>query len=193
MKALITGSSKLAGAIIEQLHEKIVYQKLDVESCRVDSDIPWRHYDIFINCAAVDFSQPKLLNDAYQEWKGDDSKLIINIGSRASQPNISKGYLYAAEKSSLNHLVNNLIYNSDRKCGIILLNLGLIEHKELPSLTYDDITMCLKDIIFNYYCDNPVMSEITLQHQANYIGVQKEKEELKEIEEDFNNFLKKSE
>tara|TARA_Y100000593_G_scaffold19389_1_gene38723 strand:- start:12823 stop:13404 length:582 start_codon:yes stop_codon:yes gene_type:complete len=193
MKGLITGSSKLAGAIIEDLHGSIVREKIDLETCRVDSDIPWRHFDFFINNAAVDFSQVKLLNEAYENWKDDESKLIINISSRAYKPNISKGYLYAAEKAALNHLADNLTYNSNKKCGIILLNLGLIEHKELPSLTYDDITMCLKDIIFNYYCDNPVMSEITLQHQANYIGVQKEKEELKEIEEDFNNFLKKSE
>jgi len=188
MKALITGSSKLAGAIIEQLHEKIVYQKLDVESCRVDSDIPWRHYDIFINCAAVDFSQPKLLNDAYQEWKGDDSKLIINIGSRASQPNISKGYLYAAEKSSLNHLVNNLIYNSERKCGIILLNLGLLEHEELPSLTYSEVVDVIKDLIFYWYTGRPTMTEVTLQHRENYQEVQKFKEELRQLEIDFNNF-----
>ena len=105
MKILITGKTKLAGAITAELHDTIVLQKLEVESCRVEADIPWRHFDIFINNAPV--KQAELLNEAYGEWKNDSSKLIINISSRAAKPNISKGYLYSAEKAALNHLADN--------------------------------------------------------------------------------------
>lgn len=188
MRALITGKTKLAGAIMSELHEKIVYQKIDIESTRVDADIPWKYFDIFINCAAVDFKQTELLNECFNEWRNDSSKLIINIGSRAYKPNISKGYLYAAQKAALNHLADNLIYNSDRKCGIVTLNLGLLEHPEVPSLSYDEVCDALKDIIFNWYTDRPWSSEITLQHQENYRENQKYKQELKDLEEDFLRF-----
>ena len=188
MRALITGKTKLAGAIMSALHEKIVYKKIDIESTRVDADIPWKYFDIFINCAAVDFKQTELLNECFNEWRNDSSKLIINIGSRAYKPNISKGYLYAAQKAALNHLADNLIYNSDRKCGIVTLNLGLLEHPEVPSLSYDEVCDALKDIIFNWYTDRPWSSEITLQHQENYRENQKYKQELKDLEEDFLRF-----
>ena len=83
MRTLITGKTKLAGAIISALHEKIVYQKIEIESTRVDANIPWKYFDIFINCAHVDFKQTELLNDCFAEWRNDSTKLIINISSRA--------------------------------------------------------------------------------------------------------------
>ena len=192
MKALITGSSKLAGAIVDKLNGAIVYQKLDIETCRVDSDIPWNHFDIFINNAHVGSSQMHLLYEAYENWKDDEEKLIINISSRAHKPNISKGYLYAAEKAGLNHLADNLNYNSNKKCGIITLNLGLIEHKELASISYGEITDILKDLIFHWYTDRITPTEMTLEHRENYLKLQHEKQELKEIEEDYNNFNRTS-
>ncbi len=109
MKAVITGKSKLAGAIISRLHDTIVYKRLEIESCRVESKIPWKHYDIFINNANVGFSQTDLLNEAFSEWRDDSKKLIINIGSRAGRPNISKGYLYGAQKAALNHLAISVV------------------------------------------------------------------------------------
>jgi len=191
MRALITGKTKLAGAIMSALHEKIVYKKIDIESTRVDADIPWKYFDIFINCAHVDFKQTELLNECYHEWKDDTTKLIINISSRAAKPNISKGYLYAAQKAALNHLADNLVYNSDRRCGIVTLNLGLLEHPEVPSLTYDEVIDAIKEIIFYWYTDRPTSTEITLQHRENYRENQKLKQELKELEEDFERFTGK--
>lgn len=190
MKALITGKSKLAGAITSELHDTIVVEKLEIESCRVESEIPWKHFDIFINNASVGFSQTDLLNEAFSEWRHDEKKLIINIGSRAGRPNISKGYLYGAQKAALNHLADNLNYNSDRKCGIITLNLGLVEHEDIPSLSYDDITEVIRDLIFDWYTGRPTMTNITLEHRSNYQEVQSFKQELKELEEDFLNFNK---
>ena len=73
------GKSKLFGAIISRLHDTIVYKKLEIESCRVEAEIPWKHFDIFINNASVGFSQTDLLNEAFSEWRHDKNKLIINI------------------------------------------------------------------------------------------------------------------
>lgn len=191
MKILITGSSKLAGAIMK-LHDTIIYEKAEVETCRVEDEIPWRHFDIFINNACVGFSQAELLHEAYCEWRDDPEKLIINISSRAAKGNISKGYLYSAQKAALNHLADNLVFNSPRKCGIITLNLGLLEHEELPSISYDTITDCIKDMIFNWYTDRAVPTELTLQHRDNYQEVQKEKEEYKSFLDDYSRFMFKT-
>tara|TARA_Y100000996_G_scaffold410175_1_gene392080 strand:- start:589 stop:1158 length:570 start_codon:yes stop_codon:yes gene_type:complete len=186
MRTLITGKTKLAGAIMAHLHEKIVTQKIEIESTRVDADIPWKYFDVFINNAPL--NQAELLNDAFAEWKSDPSKLIINISSRAAKPNISKGYLYAAKKAELNHLADNLVYNSERQCGIVTLSLGLLENDEVPSLTYDEVCEKIEEIIFDWYTDRPWASEITLQHRDNYRENQQFKEELKQIEEEFYRF-----
>lgn len=191
MRALITGKTKLAGAIMSELNGKIVYQKIEMESTRVDADIPWKYFDIFINCAHVDFKQTELLNECYHEWKNDSTKLIINISSRAAKPNISKGYLYAAQKAALNHLADNLVYNSVRRCGIVTLNLGLLEHPEVPSLSYDQVIDTIKEVIFYWYTNRPTSTEITLQHRDNYVENQKLKQELRELEEDFERFTGK--
>ena len=190
MKVLITGKSKLAGAIMAELHDTIVVKKLEIESCRAEADIPWRHFYIFINNAPV--RQTELLNEAFCEWKNDSSKLIINISSRAAKANISKGYLYSADKAALNHLADSLVYTSSRKCGIITLNLGLVEHVEIPSLTYDEVVDCIENLIVDWYSGRAVMTNLTLEHRENYIEVQQYKKELKEIEEDFQMFTDNS-
>ena len=79
MRTLITGKTKLAGAIMSELHEKIVYQKLEVESTRAEAEIPWKYFDIFINCAAV--NQTELLNDAFGEWKGYTGNFEQGLGA----------------------------------------------------------------------------------------------------------------
>jgi len=186
MRTLITGKSKLAGAIMSHLHEKIVYKKIEIESARVDADIPWKYFDIFINNAPI--NQMELLNECFAEWKSDPSKLIINISSRAAKPNISKGYLYAAQKAGLNHLADNLVYNSERQCGIVTLSLGLLEHDEVPSLSYDNVCDKIEEIIFDWYTGRPWMSEITLQDRDNYRENQQFKSDLKSIEEDYYEF-----
>jgi hypothetical protein len=99
------------------------------------------------------------------------------------QPNISKGYLYAAQKSSLRHLSNNLTYNSDKRCKVSTVHLGLLEHDELPSLDYVEVLGFIKMIAFR--TDNIDIPEITIQHKANYQEVQAEKEAIMETE----NFL----
>ena len=192
MRALITGKTKLAGAIMSELHDtKIGNHTIQFESCRVESEIPWNYFDVFINCAHVDFKQTELLNEAFTEWKDDSKRLIINISSRAAKPNISKGYLYAAQKAALNHLADNLVYNSDRRCGIVTLNLGLLDHVEIPSLDYNDVTRTIAKIINEFYSFGSYISELTLQHPENYIENQKLKQELKELEEDFYRFTGK--
>ena len=83
------------------LHEtKIGDDTIEFESCRVESEIPWKYFDVFVNCAHVDFKQTELLNEAYNEWKNDNRKLIINISSRMQNQTSLKVIFMHAEMHS---------------------------------------------------------------------------------------------
>lgn len=181
-RVVITGSTKLAKTIAHTFRATPVHGEPHIVDCvRVEQFIDWNEYDIFINHAHVGFCQTELLWSAFQAWKDDETKHIVNISSRAAKPNISKGYLYASQKAALNHLSDNLVYNSDKKCKITTLNLGMLENDdELPSISYHEVVSAIWWCVMNY----PQMEvpEITIQHPASYVSVQKEKEVLKELD-----------
>jgi NADP-dependent 3-hydroxy acid dehydrogenase YdfG len=130
--------------------------------------------DIFINCEHNGSQQIELFEKFFKVWKKDKDKYIINISSRAAQPNISKGFMYAAEKAALNHYTNNTVYNSDKLCRVTTLNLGLMAHKTLPSVSYQDVL----DTI-NWLIESSLeIPDITVQHRANYRKVQDDKSNL---------------
>ena len=60
------------------------------------------------------------------------------------------------------------------------LNLGLIDHDELPSLKKNDIAHLVYKLITTY--PSIEFPEITMQHRANYSEVQSDKEVLKDLE-----------
>ena len=128
MKILITGRSVLASL----LHERLI----STTSCRIEDilrgEVVLDEYDVFINYAHVGFKQVELLEYVFNEWKNDTSKLIINISSRAAQPNISSGYMYAAQKAALNHYAANLTYNCIGKQCITSTDV------DIPDLTMQD-------------------------------------------------------
>ena len=181
MKAAITGSSGLAKVIRNTLEgTSFKGSWIEVITPRIEdiinNDTRWYGFnqvDVLINFAHKNFDQTKILEIAHRAWKDDDSKFIINFSSRASQPNISKGHLYASQKASLNHLSNNLTYNSDKKYKLTTINLGLLNHDELPSLTWNDVSGLIFRLITNY--PTIEMPEITVQSFANYQEVQSEK------------------
>ena len=181
MKVAITGTSGLAKNIKDTLEGTAIDGSwIEVVTPRIEdiinNDTKWYGFsqvDVFINFAHKGFDQTKILDIAHRVWKDDDSKLIINFSSRASQPNISKGHLYASQKASLNHLSNNLTYNSDKKYKLTTINLGLLNHNELPSLTWQDV----RGLVFRLITGYPSIEipEITIQSFANYQEVQNEK------------------
>ena len=188
MKVAITGSSGLAKNIKDTL-EASPYQgnTIEVIPSRIEDIIVndlnwwlWDKVDVLINFAHQDFDQTKILEIGHRAWKHDSSKMIINFSSRASQPNISKGHLYGSQKSSLNHLSNNLTYNSDKQYKLTTINLGLIEHEDLPSLSWQSISGVVYYLITSY--PDIEIPELTIQAFANYQEVQSDKESLKDIE-----------
>ena len=186
MKVLITGSSGLAlnigNTIASTPHVGTIHivNHSRVEDLLMWESWEWNEYDAFINCAHVDFEQCNLLMKAYEAYKDDDSKAIINISSRAAQPNISKGYLYASQKAALIHLSNNLVYNSHKRCRITTLHLGLLEHQDLPSISHSEVSSWIyRHLTTSKHYDVP---EITIQNRANYQGIQSDKQSLREWE-----------
>lgn len=168
MQILLTGTSKLSGALYNHFD--------DVTTTRVESEQEWERYNVFLNCAHVGFEQTNMLYDAYTKWKDDPSKLIINFSSRAYKPNISKGLLYSAQKASLNHMCDNIIYNTDCQCGVVVINLGLL-NDELPSTSYGEVCGLVQGIIDDFKSGRSITTEVTLQNKYNYRMLQKRKED----------------
>jgi len=176
MRVAITGSSGLAKTIIDTLEATPADGKvIQVFSNRIEDIITngenwwgWE-YDVLINFAHDDFEQTKILELAHNAWKDDESKYIINFSSRAAQPNISKGYLYAAAKASLNHLANNYQYNSDKKYKMTTLCLGLL-NSPMPSVSRQEVAGLVHKLITSY--PDLEVAELTLQAHHNYQGVQ---------------------
>ena len=185
MRVAITGSTGLAKTIIDTL-EATPYngKQIEVMSERMENITVngstwwgWEQYDVLINFAYDDFEQTKILELAHNAWKDDNSKYIINFSSRAAQPNISKGHVYAAEKAALNHLANNLTYNSDRKYRMTTLNLGLMNNDDLPSLSHGEVAELVSWLIANPKIE---ITDMTVSAHANYREVQNDKQTLKE-------------
>ena len=182
----ITGTTGLAEAIAGALQDHKIYTpRIDdilmnpEHFYGFDKTNP-NEFDILINHAHRDFDQTNILDIAMRHWKNLSNKYIINISSRAHQPNISKGYMYATQKASLNFLTNTLVYNSDKQCRITTINLGLLNDEDLPSLTHEEVADAVK-----YLIDLPQhieIPEITLQNSANYQDVQSDKQAIKEAE-----------
>ena len=188
MRVVITGSSGLA-AVIKRTLEATPYRgnTIEVTPVRCD-DITmngvnfWgfrghKPMDVLINLAHQD--QAKILDIAHEAWELEKTKTIINISSRAAQPNISKGYMYASEKAQLNHLANNYQYNSKKRYKMTNLNLGLLNDENLPSVKHQDVAGFIYKLITSY--PDYEIADVTLQAHANYQDVQSDKETLKEV------------
>ena len=89
MKVIITGTTGLAKAIAGALANDHYVKTTRIEDI-IDNHVTWwgfEQYDVLINHAHKDFDQTKILEIAYRAWEKDSGKLIVNISSRASQPN----------------------------------------------------------------------------------------------------------
>ena len=185
MKVAITGTSGLARVIKDKLEgQDIKVSTPRVEDLTMNGTNWWgfdydnsNHVDILINFAHQGFDQTRILEITHQAWKDDRSEYLINFSSRAAQPNISKGHVYAAEKAALNHLANNLTYNSDRKYRMTTLNLGLMNNDDLPSLSHGEVAELVSWLIANPTIE---ITDMTVSAHANYREVQNDKQTLKE-------------
>jgi NADP-dependent 3-hydroxy acid dehydrogenase YdfG len=172
----LTGrSSGLAKALIDHLsrrgHQVQGYGKGDIDlENTADVIEKIKDADIFINNANHKFTQTEILFHLFNEWKYDSKKIIINISSRAAQPNISKGYLYAAQKAALEHLANNLVYNTTgKRCRIVTISLGLL-NKEHHALSYQQVAEAIETLINQP--ETVEINHLSIQHASCYQEVQ---------------------
>jgi hypothetical protein len=192
MRIAITGSSGLAKTIKDVFEatphagKTFTVKSLRIEDITANDTKCWifdkenkNHIDVLINFAHQDFDQVKVLDIVHRAWCNDSTKYIINISSRASQPNISKGYMYSAQKNALNHLANNLTYNSNRKYKMTTVNLGLLNH-ELPSIQHQEVAFLLYKLVTIY--PHLEITDLTLQAHANYLEVQDDKSTLQDVD-----------
>ena len=189
MRVAITGTSGLAKTIKDTLEatpfkgQTIEVTPFRWEDITMNDTRCWiyrgyRPVDVLINLAHQD--QAKILDITHRAWENEKTKYIINVSSRAAQPNISKGYVYASEKAQLNHMANNLQYNSEKRYKMTNLNLGLLNHEDLPSVKHQDVAGLIHKLITSY--PDYEIADITLQAHANYQNVQSDKETLKDME-----------
>ena len=189
MRIAITGSSGLAKIIKDTLEatphlgNTFRVDPIRCEDITMNGRNCWvfggyEPADVLINLAHED--QAKILSIAHEAWEGEKTKYIINISSRASQPNISKGYMYASEKAQLNHLANNLQYNSNKRYKTTTLNLGLLNDESLPSVKHQDVAGLIYKLITSY--PDYEIADVTLQAHANYQSVQSDKETLRDMD-----------
>ena len=189
MRIAITGSSGLAKTIKDTLEatphigNTFRVDPIRCEDITMNGRNCWvfsgyQPADVLINLAHED--QAKILSIAHEAWEGEKTKYIINISSRASQPNISKGYKYASEKAQLNHLANNYQYNSKKRYKMTTINLGLLNDENLPSVKHQDVAGLIYKLITSY--PDYEIADVTLQAHANYQSVQSDKETLRDMD-----------
>ena len=189
MRIAITGTSGLAkiikGTLESTPHQGRTFEvtPIRVEDITMNGENCWIYNghtpcDVLINLAHQD--QAKILGITHRAWEGEKTKYIINISSRAAQPNISKGYEYASEKAQLNHLANNLSYNSKKRYKMTTINLGLLNDENLPSVKHQDVAGLIFKLITSY--PEYEITDVTLQAHANYQSVQSDKETLRDME-----------
>jgi len=189
MRIAITGSSGLAKTIKDTLEatphigNTFRVDPIRCEDITMNGKNCWifsgyQPADVLINLAHQD--QSEILSIAHEAWEGEKTKYIINISSRASQPNISKGYKYASEKAQLNHLANNYQYNSKKRYKMTTINLGLLNDENLPSVKHQDVAGLIYKLITSY--PDYEIADVTLQAHANYQSVQSDKETLRDMD-----------
>jgi len=189
MRVAITGTSGLADIIKRTLEatpfrgQTIEVTPIRVEDITSNKENCWiynghRPCDVLINLAHQD--QSKILGITHRAWEREKTKYIINISSRAAKPNISKGYEYASEKAQLNHLADNLSYNSKKRYKMTTINLGFLNDENLPSVKHQDVAGLIYKLITSY--PEYEITDVTLQAHANYQSVQSDKETLRDME-----------
>lgn len=153
MKFALTGHTQGIGQrLYERLGSEVIgFSKstgydinLDKDRQRIFSESA--KCDIFINNAHSNFGQVYLLIEWVNQWKHDDAKTIVNVGSRIAEIELPINNFdlmrYQAEKIALKATATSLMARSDIKCKIKYKWFGYVGTekilKKYPHFTDDD-------------------------------------------------------
>lgn len=136
MKILITGSKGIAYALRKAYmydHEvNLVSRSTGHNISKIATwAVNYQDYDMFINCATSDYYQTKALEVFANIWHDDESKTIVNIGSKVidyARTEVDKDYKYFRyrnQKTALQN-ANNRLANT-AKCKLVMINPGPVD------------------------------------------------------------------
>lgn len=101
-----------------------------------------RGYDVLIN-TITGAGQRNVFEKMYQMWY-NRQKVIVNIGSRATQYHMSPSMYYGADKAALDYLVNSVQVTGPRWPAVLHIRPGYFdskrsEHKPNPKMKTEDV------------------------------------------------------
>ena len=160
MKILITGTQGLAKSLGDVYQDHVVQLVSRSTGFDINNIDTWGSefvdYDCVFNCAYDKFSQIKVLEFFYNNWKDNPSKKIISIGSRAaSHKRIdadSSYWPYRLHKQTLQQAHDAMLLTA--KCDLKIINPGpidtaMIQHQQCSKLDPNDLAQQIKNIVAN--------------------------------------------
>lgn len=101
-----------------------------------------RGHDVLIN-SITGVAQRNVFEKMYALWQGK-KKVIVNIGSRATQYHMSPSMYYGADKAALDYLVNSAQVTGPQWPAILHIRPGYFdskrsEHKPNPKMKTEDV------------------------------------------------------
>lgn len=146
MKILITGTQGLARSLASCYHSHDV----DCVSRKTGHDIKdianwgqrFLNHDIVFNCAYDQHGQLSVLEYFFQNWKDDQDKTIVTIGSRIiNYPRIERSddyFPYKINKSTLQNAHDQMLITA--ACRMLIVNPGPIDTKMIQHLSCEKIS-----------------------------------------------------
>lgn len=168
MKILVTGRTDLASALHRAHHDDNVALVSRSSGHDITMVEEWGDqfigYDLVYNCAYDGFGQVSVLEFFHDRWKDDQSKIIVNIGSRVTYfPRLEddKSYWpYQVHKQTLQQVYEKMLPGS--RCDIKLINPGpidtdMIKHLSCDKLDPGHLALRIKDLALD-----PIIKRVDL-------------------------------
>jgi NADP-dependent 3-hydroxy acid dehydrogenase YdfG len=113
-----------------------------------------RGYDVLIN-TITGSAQRNVLEHMHTQWR-DQKKIILNVGSRATQYGASPSISYSADKAALDFVVSSLQAHGPRWPAILHIRPGFfdskrVELKNVPKMKTEDVADMIMFMIDNVH------------------------------------------
>jgi len=113
-----------------------------------------RGHDVLIN-TITGTGQRNVFENMIKVWNNaTEHKVIVNIGSRATQYHTSPSILYGADKAALDYMVNSVQVHGPRWPAVLHIRPGYFDskrsqHKDVPKMKTTDVADLIMFMIDN--------------------------------------------